>query len=421
MDGKVEDLSNSGQLTLGGNKRGELKMDGSFAGFDEYSFGGAAKWTLEGNLDELATDETINGFSSGDTIILEDFLATGSFYIPDLGIVLTEGTINETIHLAGGLAVQDDSVTTGQNGDTYITAPCFRSGTQITTISGKVPIEELKMGDVVKTLHGKWSRIKWIGRRAYNGRFLSQNDFILPICIRRSALAENIPSRDLFLSPDHAVCEGGMLINAWRLINGTSIIQLPHAETVVYFHIELDRHDIIYAEDCPTESFLDENCRARFENSSEFFDLYNPSIANPTPCLPRLTHGMHLYLIQSRIRARAGISRDNREVGVLRGCIDEVGPNIVRGWAQDISNPEEPVLLSISYSGKQQTMVLANLYRPDLRKAGLGSGCHGFECVLGANLIPTTIEVSRIQDGALIHPPKNFLFSNSIVSNNGNR
>jgi hypothetical protein len=63
----------------------------------------------------------------------------------------------------------------------------------------------------------------------------------------------------------------------------------------------------------------------------------------------------------------------------LRGYIDDPGHDgWVRGWAQDMANPEAPVALRIYAHGRYITRTLANGYRPDLRAACLGSGCHGF-------------------------------------------
>ena len=46
----------------------------------------------------------------------------------------------------------------------------------------------------------------------------------------------------------HAACRDGVLIKAKDLINGSTIVQAERIETVEYFHIELDRHDVIIAE-----------------------------------------------------------------------------------------------------------------------------------------------------------------------------
>jgi len=54
-------------------------------------------------------------------------------------------------------------------------APCFARGTLIRTETGERPVEELAIGDPLPTLDGTLQRIRWIGRRAYDGRFIAGN------------------------------------------------------------------------------------------------------------------------------------------------------------------------------------------------------------------------------------------------------
>jgi hypothetical protein len=58
---------------------------------------------------------------------------------------------------------------------------------------------------------------------------------------------------------------GGVLIPIRYLINGATIIQEP-VDSVTYWHIELERHDVVLAEGLPCESYLDTGNRAAFAN-----------------------------------------------------------------------------------------------------------------------------------------------------------
>jgi hypothetical protein len=275
---------------------------------------------------------------------------------------------------------------------------CYVTGTRIATAVGEVAVEDLAIGDYVETLHAGLQKIKWIGRRSYDGRFIAGNKDILPICIKQHAVAENIPSRDLFVSPGHAICIDGTLIHAFRLVNGASVTQASSVDSVTYYHIETEDHEIIFAENCPAETFLDENFRAQFQNAQEFHSLYPNHRATNTTCLPRLEHGFLLHAIQQRLNARAGLFPAPKTPGPLRGYVDEAGPTICTGWAQDIENPETPVCLDILVDGTRVARALANLYRADLRDACLGTGCHGFRVALPDGL-NGRLEICRASDG----------------------
>jgi hypothetical protein len=276
---------------------------------------------------------------------------------------------------------------------------CYAAGTRIATAAGEVAVEDLEIGDYVETLHAGLQKIKWIGRRSYDGRFIAGNKDILPIRIAQGAIGDKIPSRDLFVSPGHAICIDGALIHAFRLVNGESILQASSVESVTYYHIETENHEVIFAENCPAETFLDEHFRAQFQNAQEFRVLYPNHRATNTTCLPRLEDGFPLHAIQQRLNARAGLFPVPKTPGPLRGYVDEAGPTICSGWAQDMENPETPVCLDIFIDGTRVARALANLYRADLRDAGLGTGCHAFRAPLPAG--PTgQLKIRRASDGA---------------------
>ncbi len=143
---------------------------------------------------------------------------------------------------------------------------------------------------------------------------------------------------------------------------------------------------------------MDEDFRAQFENAATFANLYPGARAPQAPCLPTLRDGFDLFAMQRRFAHRAGATIPLHTTGQLQGCVDEAGPVVVRGWAQDVSAPEHPVSLIVMAGGVYAGQVLANAYRPDLLKAGRGSGHHGFEYVLPAG-VTGPITLHRTADG----------------------
>src|SRR5947207_2031154 len=82
---------------------------------------------------------------------------------------------------------------------------CYCRGTLILTPAGEVPVEELAIGDRIVALAGEERPIRWIGYRAYDGRFIAGNRQVLPICVTADAIASGVPARDLYLSPEHSL------------------------------------------------------------------------------------------------------------------------------------------------------------------------------------------------------------------------
>ena len=181
---------------------------------------------------------------------------------------------------------------------------CFVEGTHIRTGRGEVPVEGLVEGDQVQ-VHDrdvqphsdggmpagtlKARPVKWIGRREVNLSALADPFLAQPIRIRRGAFAAGVPSRDLLVSPDHAVYTDGMLIPARLLVNGASIVREPRLGRVRYYHVELDQHDILFSEGLPTESYLDTGNRSFFQNGGAVVDL-NPDLMTIRPRLTRDTN-----------------------------------------------------------------------------------------------------------------------------------
>ncbi len=139
---------------------------------------------------------------------------------------------------------------------TFLT-PCFVRGTLIATPDGEIAVERLKAGTIISSLNNGAVAVKWVGNRSIDPKTLDKPRNDLPIRILTGALGENMPSRDLYVSPDHCMFVNGSLVPAKLLINGTTVSQPITLQPVDYYHIELEQHDVIWANGAMAETYLD--------------------------------------------------------------------------------------------------------------------------------------------------------------------
>ena len=79
----------------------------------------------------------------------------------------------------------------------------------------------------------------------------------------------------MLVSPDHALLVEGALIQAGALVNGTSIVRETNVPmTYTYYHVEVEDHSLILAENAPAETFVDNVDRLAFDNWAEHEELY---------------------------------------------------------------------------------------------------------------------------------------------------
>jgi hypothetical protein len=152
---------------------------------------------------------------------------------------------------------------------------CFLKGTRILTPRGEVPVEELAIGALVNTLNGPLP-VKWIGRQTFRKAASSWHPSVAPIQVARFALDDQYPRRDLYLSPQHCLLVDGVLIAVEHLTNGRSVApaRMDDSEVIEYFHIELETHEVVFAEGAPAETLLLTSGREHFVNFVEYERLY---------------------------------------------------------------------------------------------------------------------------------------------------
>ena len=154
---------------------------------------------------------------------------------------------------------------------------CFGRGTLILTADGEVPVESLAIGALVMTANGALP-VKWVGRQTFRrNASASWHPGVVPIRVSRFAIDDQTPQRDLYLSQEHGLLIDGVLIPVKHLVNGRSIAFDDNAkmsETIEYFGVELDTHEVIFAEGTAAETFQYGGGQIVWDNLDDYQELY---------------------------------------------------------------------------------------------------------------------------------------------------
>ena len=122
----------------------------------------------------------------------------------------------------------------------------FTPGTFIATERGQRPIEQLRRGDRVVTQNNGLKRVSWIGRRDISYHDLNAADNLRPVLIKKGALGQGRPERDMLVSPQHRfrVRSPSDVLSAKEMIDHNRIVPAP-ALGVSYLHVLLAAHELI--------------------------------------------------------------------------------------------------------------------------------------------------------------------------------
>jgi collagen type I/II/III/V/XI/XXIV/XXVII alpha len=285
---------------LGGNlgigAGGDLVLDSGVGSAPSVNFAGTGRLDI---LSPGSFDAVVGGFGVGDTIFAAGATQLGNTGGNAITLENASGTAIGTIDLLIGAP-------TGSfvDNDGTITFACFAEGTRIATPEGETDVQSLREGDMVLTAAGTPAPVQWVGHRKVDCRRHPRPESVWPVRIRPHAFGHGLPARDLWLSPDHAVFIDGALIPVRLLVNGTTIARERRA-SVTYFHVELPRHDILFAESLPCESFLDTGNRNAFANGGGAMQLhpdFAPRAWDALGCAPLVLGGKQLDRARARLR-----------------------------------------------------------------------------------------------------------------------
>lgn len=341
--------SGTGVLVSSGGSILVTASIGADGGYWGLGYGGATAGTIEVNTPMPSTG-TFDFLSHGDTLILDQvstFQGSIIFFDTDtldlgqinLGTVSYDGN-NLTLEDPSGATIAVLNAPTMYNWTTFPVSPgtytvvndgttsdggmyfskaangdqilsteqpvaCFVAGTRIATDRGEVAVEDLEVGDRVRTvLGGKAEPIIWIGHRTIDCMRHPVAKQVWPVRIAAGAFGRGKPSRDLFLSPDHAVYVEGVLVPVKYLINGSSVVQVPQA-SVTYYHVEVARHDVLLADGLPAESYLAGADRSIFANNDGAVTLHpdlSSRVWEAEGCAPLVVTGAAFEAARRQVR-----------------------------------------------------------------------------------------------------------------------
>jgi T5SS/PEP-CTERM-associated repeat protein len=269
---------------------------------------------------------TVTAFKTGD-----QFVATGgtlsnlsvsngnTLTFSDTGPNAGAGNVDQII-FASAVSPSQFDIT---GGDIVQAVTCFAAGTRIETESGPVPVQMLRIGDKLMNHRGESKPIVWIGQRLVDCHRHPRPETVWPIRVAAGTFSRNVPSRDLYLSPDHAVLVDDVLVPVKQLVNGTSIVQVRRWK-VTYYHVELAAHDVILAEGLTVESYLDLGDRLNFHQGGEIIRLFPDLTGRFAPitarmwqakgCAELLLSGERLAAIRRAVNATKTIQPDLRNI-----------------------------------------------------------------------------------------------------------
>jgi len=146
----------------------------------------------------------------------------------------------------------------GNNSVAYSEFACFTTGTRIKTAQGERLIEDINVGDRVITRDHGLQIVRWKGQRT-----IPALGDMAPIAFDKGTLC---CSGRLLVSPNHRMLISGamaqlvcgddeMLISAKLLVNDRNVRRMTGG-FVTYVHIMFDYHEVIWANDCASESFF---------------------------------------------------------------------------------------------------------------------------------------------------------------------
>ncbi len=277
-------------MSGGGMMPGPTNWDYQPSGPDRIAEAGAPKdltpYLASAVLIDGGNDGMISG-EAGDTFTLEGTVYDiFSVYNGDAAVidgvtytlVTFYGQTPSGQNMAISLPVIDDAIVPAfpgmVSGTIWLTMPndialpiaditCFLQGTLIETALGPRRIESLQLGDLLHTLDNGLQPLRWIGQAQVSAAEMRARPVLKPVVIRADALAPGVPAQDLGVSRTHRILLRSAIVQRWCGVSEVFVCARHLAddsaaippEGVTYYHLLLDRHEVLLANGAAAESF----------------------------------------------------------------------------------------------------------------------------------------------------------------------
>lgn len=238
--------------------------DQSNAPNETFRLDGGAEQTFDSAVVYNATITYIDGTTSNITAVVFQDTDGNTYLAPEFSANADQAALEaapiRSLTLDSLLSNEFSGMTGSRQTTNYVT--CFTDDVMITTQSGDMPVQQLCVGDLVRTRDHGVQPIRWIGRAR-----TAATGAMAPVCISAGALGGDFPRVDLVVSQQHRIVIRSKIVRrmtgasevfvAAKTLLALDGVNLVHdTDGVTYYHLLLDQHEVIYANGMPTESLM---------------------------------------------------------------------------------------------------------------------------------------------------------------------
>ncbi len=194
---------------------------------------------------------------------------------------------------------------------------CFASGTIISTKDGDLPVEKLRVGDLVMTRDSGYQPIRRICGKRMTGRYLLDNPHLRPVLVQAGAFDTAMPNRDMMMTPNMRLpIEGqntGFLgrdkedrVAIKFMVNHDTIQQVDTIGTD-YFLVLLDNHEVVAANGIWVECFNPNDTSLNHLGNAQKVEIFEIFPEVKVTRQPRRDGGEARFVVNAKqLRRRAG-------------------------------------------------------------------------------------------------------------------